>query len=129
LQPSGICPKSCARRLSARVGRGQVDLLAPSTIGPELFNAFLQQHRRGHLSLDEVREFFSSFADAPVSFFEIALESGVIVYDALFLALTEDAGTVVVTADSKLLRALHGISYSRLAHSSAGVDSLIPGTG
>jgi hypothetical protein len=53
----------------------------------------------------------------------------VIVYDALFLALAENAGTVVVTADSKLLRALHGISYSCLAYPLAGVDSLIPGTG
>jgi predicted nucleic acid-binding protein len=128
-----------ALELSARIGNCEVDLLAPSTIGPELFNAFFQQHRRGHLSLDEVREFFSSFTDAPISFFEIdpltpraveiALESGVIVYDALFLALAEEAGTVVVTADDKLLREPHGMPYSRLAHPLAGLDSLISGAG
>jgi predicted nucleic acid-binding protein len=59
---------------------------------------------------------------------EIALESGVIVYDVLFLALAEDAVTVVVTADdNRLLRVLHDTSYGRLAHPLAGVDSLIPG--
>jgi hypothetical protein len=50
--------------LSAQVGASEAELLAPSTIGPELCNALFQQHRRGHLSLDEVREFFSSFAEA-----------------------------------------------------------------
>ncbi len=120
------------------MGTGEVELLAPSTIGPELFNAFYQQHRRGHLSLDEAREFFSSFTEAPVSLFEIdpltpravevALETGVIVYDALFLAL-EDAGTVAVTADDRLLRTLRGTSYSRLAHPLADVGSLVSDTG
>lgn len=121
------------------MGAGEVELLAPSTIGPELFNAFYQQHRRGHLSLDEAREFFSSFTEAPVSLFEIdpltpravevALDCGVIIYDALFLALAEDTGTVAVTADDRLLRTLRDTSYARLVHHLADIASLVSDTG
>ncbi|GEM_PF-83892 len=128
-----------ALRLLAQVDNGGVELLAPSTIGPELFNALFQQYRRSNLSLDEAREFFSSFAEAPVSFFEIdsltqraveiSLDSGVIVYDALFLALAEDAGAVMVTADDRLLRLLRETSYVSLAHSLSGVDNLLAGEG
>jgi predicted nucleic acid-binding protein len=128
-----------ALELSARTGAGEAELLAPSIVVPELFNALFQQHRRGYLSLDEVREFFFSFMEAPVYLFEIdpltsrateiALSADVIVYDALFLALAEEAGTVMVTADGRLLRSLEGTSYARLAHPLAGLDSLISGTG
>ena len=44
-------------------------------------------------------------------------ETGVIVYDALFLAFAEDGDTVVVTADGKLSsEALEGTPYAHLAH-------------
>ncbi len=82
-----------------------------------------QQHRRGYLSLDEAREFFSSFAEAPTSLFEI--DSGVIVHDALFLRLAEDAGTLVVTVDGKLIRSLDGTSFAHLAHPLSGVGDLL----
>ncbi len=45
----------------------------------------------------------------------MALDSGgVIIYDALFLALAEDAQTSMITADDKLLKALKGTDYSGL---------------
>ena len=50
-------------------------------------------------------------------------ETGAIVYDALFLALAEDAQTVVVTADGKLLRTLEGTPYASLARSLRGVSN------
>ena len=125
-----------ALELAARMGAGEVELFAPSTIGPELFNALFQQHRRGYLSLDEVREFFSSFAEAPISVFEIdpltpraveiAVGSGVIVYDALFMALAEDTGTVMATADGRLLRSLEGTSFAHLVYSLSNIGSLLP---
>ncbi len=46
---------------------------------------------------------------------QLAFETGVIVYDALFLELVEDAETVLVTSDGKLLKTLQGTSYVRLA--------------
>lgn len=116
------------------MGAGEAELLAPSTIGPEVFNALFQQRRRGNLSLEEVRDFFASFEEAPVSLFEIdslvsracgvSLETGAIVYDALFLALAEETDTVMVTADDKLLRTLKGTPYAHLAHGLANLDAL-----
>lgn len=57
---------------------------------------------------------------------EIALHTRVVIYDALFLALAENAETVVVTADGKLLRALEGTLYASLAHPLTDVGSLVP---
>ena len=56
---------------------------------------------------------------------ELVLETGVIIYDALFLVLAEYTGTVMVAADDKLLRALKGTEYADLARSLARVDSLL----
>ncbi len=56
---------------------------------------------------------------------EIVFESGVIVYDALFLTLAEETGTVMVTADRKLLRDLKDTKFARLALSLNNVESII----
>lgn len=125
-----------ALSLLAAVGETVSGLLAPGTIGPEFFNALWQQHRRGTLSLEEVRRFWGEFvSDDPAALYapedlmpravELALETGVIVYDALFLALAEETNTVMVTADDKLLGTLKGTPYSRLAHDLANLDALI----
>lgn len=129
-----------ALTLLAAVGEEIPDLLAPSTVQPEFFNALWQQHRRGKLTREEVRRFWGEFvADDPASLYapedlmpraaEIAVDSGVIVYDALFLALAENTNTVTVTADGTLLKALEGTDYSRLAHPLADVNSLVAGAG
>lgn len=108
-----------ARGLLTAVEAGSIELIAPSTIQPELWNALWQQHRRGELALEEARDIWEEFVEAPVSFFEIdplipraiqIASSGVIVYDALFVALAEAIGTVVVTADGKLLKTLESTS-------------------
>ncbi len=59
---------------------------------------------------------------------EITLDSSVIVYDALFLALTEVAGAVVVTADGKLLEALEDTPYAHLGHPLTDAGSLLSST-
>lgn len=46
---------------------------------------------------------------------ELVLETGVIVYDALFLALAEYTSTPVVTADGKLLKTLESTDHTELA--------------
>jgi len=43
------------------------------------------------------------------------------------LALAEEAATVVVTADDKLLAALGYTPYAHLAHPITGTGNLIPG--
>lgn len=124
-----------ALALLAAVGRDKAKLLAPSTVQPELFNALWQQHRRGKLSREETGEHWSDFSVTSIDLYapedlmpraaRIALETEVIIYDALFLALAEDAETVVLTADGRLLKALQGTIYSHLARHLTAIDSLL----
>lgn len=96
--------------------RGEVLLLAPESVEPELWNVLWQRHRRGELSPEEVRGHWSKFREVPVFLtdvrqlmppaVEVALRSGCIVYDALFVALADAEDAVVVTADEQLLRPL-----------------------
>ncbi len=119
---------------------GRLGLVAPSTLQPEFLNALWWKHRRDELSREEVREGWERLvADRPGSLYapedlmvraaEITLEPGVIVYDALFLALAEDAGTLVVTADGKLLKSLEGTPYTHLTHPLSDAGSLTPSAG
>lgn len=125
-----------AARLLDAVGGAVSELLAPSTLQPEFFNALWQRRRRREMSPQEVVQAWEDFrAGDPATLYdpadlmpraaEMVLETGVIVYDALFLALAEETDTVVVTADDKLLRALHGTSFVDLAKSVAEIDDLI----
>jgi predicted nucleic acid-binding protein len=115
--------------------RRKQGLLAPSTVQPELFNALWQQHRRGKLSREEVGEYWGDFSVTSVDLYapedlmpraaQIALQTDVIIYDALFLALAEDAGTLLVTADDRLLKVLRGTSYAGLPRHLSVVGSLL----
>ncbi|MBA3794394.1 MAG: type II toxin-antitoxin system VapC family toxin [Rubrobacter sp.] len=110
----------------ASVGNTISEFLAPGTIQPEFFNTLWQRQRRGDITPDEVRRGWEDFvAGEPITLYapedlmpraaEIVLETGVIVYDALFLALAEDANTVLVTADEKLLRIIENTVFANLA--------------
>jgi predicted nucleic acid-binding protein len=128
-----------ALEVLAAAEAGYLELVAPATLQPEFLNALWWKHRRGELSREEVKNSWERLiADRPASLYapedlmpraaEITLESGVIVYDALFLALAEDMGAVVVTADGKLLMSLEDTSYAHLGHPLADARSLIPNT-
>lgn len=124
-----------ARQVRDALEDGSVSLLAPGTILPEVFNAFWQKYRRKELTHGEVQQGWELISELPLNFYapedlmsraaEIALESGVIIYDALFLALAEDAGTVVLTADDKLLKAIEGTEHSELARSLTALKELL----
>lgn len=124
--------------LLSAVAENRASLIAPGTVQPELFNALWQQYRRGNLSVEEVREYWSDFSFTSMDLYapedlmlratSITFETSAIVYDSLFLALAEDAGTVVVTDDGKLLQTLENTPYARLAHPLADVGSLVSGT-
>ncbi len=124
-----------ARRLRALVDDEAAELVAPSTIQPELWNALWQQHRRADLPLEMVRNIWEEFSEDPISYFEIdplmprsvevAANSGAIVYDALFLALAEEMETVMITADDKLLKTLRETPFAGLAHHLGKVHGLL----
>lgn len=120
-----------ARRVQGKLEDGEISLLAPGTILPEVFNAFWQKYRRKELTHDEVRQGWELISELPLNFYatedlmpraaEISLQTGVIVYDALFLALAEDAETVMLTADDRLLKTIAQTPYASLAQ---GLDSV-----
>jgi predicted nucleic acid-binding protein len=123
-----------ALRLLSAVEIGEVKLLAPSTLQPEFFNALWQQHRRGMLSRMEVYACWNILSATPIDLYapedlmpravQIALETNVIIYDALFLALAEDADTIVVNADDKLVNALLSSNYTKLARHLSAIGDL-----
>lgn len=112
-----------ALRVLDAVELGDVQLLAPDTLGPEFWNVLWQRYRQGELSLDEVKDYWDAFEESPLLFgevlplmplaTEIATRSKCIIYDALFVALAEYEDTVVVTADGKLFRALEDAPYAK----------------
>jgi predicted nucleic acid-binding protein len=125
-----------AARLLDAVGGTVSGLFAPSTLQPEFFNALWQRRRRREMSPEEVGQVWDDFrsgdpatlydpADLMPRAAEMVLETGVIVYDALFLALAEEADTVMVTADDKLLGALRGTGFADLAKPMAEIDELL----
>ncbi len=125
-----------ARQLQGRFEEGTLSLLAPGTVLPEIFNAFWQKHRRKELTLEEVRQGWELISELPLALYapedlmpravDIAFETSIIVYDALFLALAEDAETVVITADDRLLKALEGTAYSNLARPLTALPYVVP---
>ena len=108
-----------------KAGRdGSAELLAPALILPEFRHALTKRNRRGELSSSEVQEIWEKFGDYPLDFFGIEYlvpraaaisgETGCTVYDAIFVALAESEGIVVVTADRKLIKALDGTPFAPL---------------
>jgi predicted nucleic acid-binding protein len=124
-----------AVRLLEAEESGAAELLAPGTILPEGFNAIVWQRKRGLLDAEDAGEAWEKLLRAPIYTYatedlieraaKIADETGAMVYDTLFLALAEEAQSVMVTADGKLLKTLEGSRYGPLASSLERLDSLL----
>jgi predicted nucleic acid-binding protein len=56
---------------------------------------------------------------------ELYRESGASIYDSLFLALAEEAGTEVVTYDGRLMRTIEGTAHAHLARPLETVRNLL----
>ncbi|MBA2692157.1 MAG: type II toxin-antitoxin system VapC family toxin [Rubrobacter sp.] len=116
---------------------GRAELIAPSTILAEGFNAIRRQERRGILDAEDARNAWDDLLHAPIYTYapedlieraaELHFESGASIYDALFFALAEESNTVVATADDKLLRRLEGTGHARLSVSLAEAARILDG--
>ncbi len=125
-----------ALRLLEAAHAGLVELIAPDIILAEGFNAISRQQRRGLLDGEDVRNAWEGLLRAPIYTYAtgdlveraagLYFETGAIVYDAVSLALAEDANTVMVTADDRLLETLKDTPYAHLARGLADSGSLIP---
>lgn len=84
---------------------------------PEVANAIWKRHRQQLIDLSEARKLLEALVRSPVtvepavsllgSALEIAAKYERAVYDALFVALTEQQGLPGITADEPLFNAIH----------------------
>jgi predicted nucleic acid-binding protein len=88
--------------------------IAPELLVVEATNVVLKKQRRGELSADESSALILLLEQMPIRYFshrplyksthQIALETGLSAYDALFLALAQDRGAALFSADERLKR-------------------------
>ena len=109
-----------AQRVLDATREGEVELLAPTLILLEFRHALTRRVRREDITASEAQEMWESFGDWPLEFFEIgplvpraadiSADTGCTVYDAVFVTLAEVEESTVLTADTKLLKALDDTS-------------------
>ncbi|MBE0599113.1 MAG: type II toxin-antitoxin system VapC family toxin [Desulfuromonadales bacterium] len=112
-----------ASALLTRLAAGELDLLAPELLYPETGNILWKKTLRQELTPAEAREIAEAIAALPLRIeptreltalaLDIALETGVTVYDALYVALARIYRTSIVTADAKLVERLGGTEWAR----------------
>lgn len=109
--PDGPIPDGLERFFRG-VETGSNIAIAPELLMVEATNVVIKKQRRNELSLGEAKALISLLKQMPIRYFrhhslfnsthQIALESGLSAYDALFLALAQERGATLFTADNKL---------------------------
>jgi len=99
-------------------------LLAPDLIVPEVCNAARQKLRRNEITADHARTMVDGLlhivdevipsAGLAARAFEIACSIGHPAYDCFYIALAEQCGTRLVTADRRLLVRMSGTHWAGL---------------
>ena len=97
------------------VERGTNTAIAPDLLVAEAANVVNSKHILGELSEDESDRLLADILSVPIRLFphrpilqrafDLAREYRLTVYDTLYLALAENHGAVIFTADRKLLKA------------------------
>jgi predicted nucleic acid-binding protein len=110
--------------LRDRARRGLCKLLAPDVFPVEIAHALTRAERRGLLLPPEASVLTSNIlATAPALYSSIALlpraleissQMRIGVYDCLYVALAEEEGCEIVTADDRLLKTLPGFPVLHL---------------
>jgi predicted nucleic acid-binding protein len=111
--PDGPRPDGFVRFLRG-VERGLNKAIAPELLVAEAANLINKKRRLGELSDDESVELLSDLLSVPIRLFshkpvlsrafEIAREHKLTVYDTLYVALAEEQGAELFTADERLLQ-------------------------
>jgi len=108
-----------ARLLRDAYADGLVDIVAPSLLPYEVLNALKYS---GAFGEDELKEVATAIEDFQIRLFnlqgelarkaiELAMRKGITVYDASYVALAHILGTIVYTADEKLIKKTHELGY------------------
>ena len=95
------------------VERGLNIAIAPDLLLAEAANVLNKKRISGELNSDESDRLFSDLLSVPIRFFphrpiifqafKLARENNLTVYDTLYLALAENHGAIIFSADRKLL--------------------------
>lgn len=114
---------------------GDAELLAPTLILLEFRHALTRRVRREEITSSDAQEMWESFGDWPLIYYEIgplvpraakiSADTGCTVYDAIFVTLAEVEDSIVLTADSKLLKALDATYFTSLLRSLDEVGVLL----
>jgi predicted nucleic acid-binding protein len=88
--------------------------IAPELLVVEAVNVVIKKQRRGELTAEEATGLVSLLKQMPIRYYRhqelsdfihrVAMETGLSGYDAAFLALAQDRGAVLFTADHKLMK-------------------------
>ena len=111
-----------AEEVMSRVAAGELVLLAPDLLYPETGNILWKKRRLHELTLAEVDEIADAISALPIKIeasrpvmplaVTIAMQSGITVYDAMYVAVARIYETRMITADKKLVDALLKTEFS-----------------
>ncbi len=109
--PDGPVPEGLTSALQ-EAERGNAGLIAPELVLAESGQVLHKKRMQGLLSAAEAAAILDSMLHLPIRLFshavlvrsacDLAMECNLTVYDALFLALAERHGALLLTADEKL---------------------------
>lgn len=110
-----------ARLLRKAYEDGVIDIAAPDILPYEVLNALKYSGAFGEDELKEVAGILDDFqftlyrleGEHAAKTVEIAMRKGVTVYDAAYIALATLLGTIVYTADDKLLKKTASLNVAR----------------
>lgn len=112
--PDGPMPDGFGRFLRG-VERGINRAIAPELLVAEMGNVIHKKRKFGELDDQESKQLLSDLLGVPIRLFahrplverafEMAQEQNLTVYDALYLALAEEHGAVLFSADEKMIQA------------------------
>ena len=114
-----------AEEVLSRVADAELMLLAPDLLYPEIGNILWKKRRLGELTPAEVEEIVDAVTGLPIRIepsgpvmplaVTIAVNNGITVYDAMYVAVARIYETRVLTADKKLVEALANTEFAENA--------------
>jgi predicted nucleic acid-binding protein len=112
-----------AEELNARVGEGDLRLLAPDLIFAEVGNIIWKKHRMKELIRSEAEEIVDAIVSVPIEIetsralmplaVDMGLAYGITIYDAIYVSLAMIRENVLVTADRKLVEIMGKTDFKK----------------